>query len=138
MPDFHPVVLHFPIVLFWTGLVFDLINWVWKKQTYPAGHWIIIAAALMSIPTALTGLLAMDEVPLNADVIHHRNMALITVSFGLLHAAFRFYILLKHKIFKSILLVVLSVVNVALVSITAELGGIVAFHKGIFLKPSDH
>ena len=136
MPDFHPVILHFPIVLFWTGLVFDLLSWVWKKQTYPAGHWIIIAAALMSIPTVITGLMAADELPPSPDIIHHRNMALITASFGLLHAAFRLYILMKNKIFRGSLLVLLSLINVGLVSLTAEYGGIVAFKKGIFLRPS--
>lgn len=125
MPDIHPLLVHFPIVLFWTGLVFDLIGWAWKKQTYPAGHWIIIAAALMSIPTALTGLLASMQYAPSIEIDHHRNMAIATVSFGLLHAAFRFYILRKNKIFNGGLLVLLSLINVALVSTTAAYGGIV-------------
>ena len=133
--EFHVVILHFPIVLFWTGLVFDLLGWIWKCKVYPTGHWIIIAAALLAIPTVLTGLEAADEFPGNSAVILHRNMALITLAVGLCQAAFRLYLVMKKKAFRSSILVLFSLINVLLVSITAEFGGVIAFGKGVIVKP---
>jgi uncharacterized membrane protein len=132
--ELHVVILHFPIVLFWTGLVFDLLGWIWKCQVYPTGHWIIIAAALLAIPTVLTGLEAADAFPGNPAVILHRNMALITLAVGFCHAVLRLYLVLKKKTFRSSLLVFFSLINVLLVSITAEFGGVIAFGKGILIK----
>jgi uncharacterized membrane protein len=127
--QWHVVILHFPIVLFWTALVYDLLGAVWKKDVYPAGHWIVIAAALLTIPTVLTGLDRSEEYLTNPYIFIHRNFALATLVFGLFHGAFRYLLINRKKRANRVLLVVLSLINVTLVSITAEYGGKIAFGK---------
>lgn len=133
----HTVLLHFPIVLFWTALVYDLLGWVWKLKTYPAGHWIVVIAAVMAIPTVITGLLAADDIPETPTILTHRNLALATLAYGFLHAVFRLTLIVKKKSFNQSLLVLFSLVNVLLISITAEYGGKVAFGRGLFLAPEE-
>lgn len=133
--DLHPVILHFPIVLLWTAFVYDLLGWIWKFRVYPAGHWILIAAALMAIPTVITGLIAADDQPPYPDIPIHRNLALATLAYSLIHAAFRFFLIYRKKSLKPFIFVLLSFFNVLLVTITAEYGGRVAFGQGVFTTP---
>lgn len=129
---FHAMILHFPIVLFWLGFIFDLLGLVFKFKVYPAGHWIIIGAALIAVPTALAGLEASQSFPGNPFIIIHRNWALATVTYGLMHGAFRFYALIKKKQVAPLIWTLLSIINVGLISMTAEYGGWVAFGKSLF------
>lgn len=135
--DWHVIILHFPIVLFWTAFVYDLLGWVMKFKVYPAGHWIVIIATLIAIPTVLTGIEYAEAHPPNPDITIHHNWALATLSYALLHASLRLYIIVAKKSFKSLLFVCLSFINVLLVSITAEYGGAAAFGKAIFITPHE-
>ena len=130
--QWHVVILHFPIVLFWTALVYDLLGAVWKINVYPAAHWIVIVAALSAIPTVMTGLEASESFVGDPNVILHRNWAIATLSFALIHGAVRLVLLIRKKTVSKYLLIFLSIVTVTLISITAEYGGRVAFHKTIF------
>ena len=125
--QFHVVLLHFPIVLFWTALVYDLLGAVWKIHVYPAAHWIVIVAAVIAIPTVITGLELSEHHMGNPYVLIHRNWALATLSFGVLHAAFRLILIVRKKKVSKYLLIFLSLVTVTLISITADYGGKVAF-----------
>lgn len=125
--QWHVVLLHFPIVLFWTALVYDLLGAARKIHVYPAGHWIVIIAALLTIPTVLAGLDRAEDFVEDPNILMHRNFALATLVFALFHGAFRFLLVTRKKKASKALLVVLSLVNVALVSITAHYGGEVAF-----------
>jgi len=130
--DWHPVFLHFPIVLIWTALVFDLLGWIRKANVYPAGHWIMIAGGLMTIPTAATGLACFDEFSGHPYLFTHLSFAVLTVVYSLFHAAWRWRVLQTKKAVKAGFFVLLSSINVLLVSITADYGGRIAFGK----KPS--
>jgi len=125
--QFHVVVLHFPIVLFWTAFVYDVLGAFFKVNSYPAAHWFLIIATAMAVPTVITGLLAFHFKADNPYVLIHRNWALITFSFAFFYALYRYYLLRKQSSGPKILLVVLSGITVLLISITAEFGGKVAF-----------
>jgi uncharacterized membrane protein len=125
--QWHVVILHFPIVLFWTALIYDLLGALWKVHVYPAGHWIVIIAALITIPTVITGLERSELYQTIPHVMTHRNFALATLVFALFHGAFRLLLVTRKKKAKPYLMVFLSLVNVILVSITAYYGGLVAF-----------
>jgi uncharacterized membrane protein len=123
----HVILLHFPIVLFWTALVYDLLGAVWKVHVYPAGHWIAIIAALLTIPTVLTGLDRAEDFVEDPRILIHRNFALATLVFALFHGVFRFLLVSRKKKAPKVLLVILSLISVTLVSITAHFGGEIAF-----------
>jgi uncharacterized membrane protein len=125
--QFHVVILHFPIVLFWTAFVYDILGAFFKVNSYPAAHWFVIIAAAAAVPTVITGLIALQAKMDNPFVYLHRNWALTTFVFGFFYALYRLYLLRKQTAGPKYLLVFLSAIIVALISITADLGGKVAF-----------
>lgn len=55
----HVVLIHFPIALYIAGTLFDLLARAIRKPVlHIAAHWNHVAAALFSIPAAITGILA--------------------------------------------------------------------------------
>ncbi|HEV2730555.1 MAG TPA: DUF2231 domain-containing protein [Terriglobales bacterium] len=55
----HVVLIHFPIALFIAGAVFDFVaHWTKQQSLAAAGYFNFVAAAVASIPTMITGLLA--------------------------------------------------------------------------------
>ena len=133
--DFHPMLLHFPIVLLITALVFDCLFLIGKFKDASVAHWIVIAAAALAIPTVITGLYAAEQGHLgHPNVLLHRNWALVTLAYSLGHAIFRTYLLKTKKLIPSYIFVIISLINVGLVSITAEYGGSVTRGKGILIR----
>jgi uncharacterized membrane protein len=55
----HVVLIHFPIALFIAGVAFDVLGH-WRKEALlaAAASYNFLAAALMTVPTVITGLLA--------------------------------------------------------------------------------
>ena len=55
----HVVLIHFPIALYLSGTLFDLVARVFRKPNFrEVAGWNFLFAAVMSIPTAATGILA--------------------------------------------------------------------------------
>jgi uncharacterized membrane protein len=125
--QYHVVILHFPIVLFWTAFIYDALGAFFKVKSYPAAHWFVIIAAAAAVPTVITGLIALQHHLNNPFVLIHRNWALTTFTFAFFYALYRLYLLRKKKMGPKYLLVLLSGITVVLISITAEYGGKVAF-----------
>jgi len=125
--QYHVVILHFPIVLFWTAFVYDILGAFFKVKSYPAAHWFVIVAAATAVPTVITGLLAFHFKADNPYILIHRNWALATFIFAFIYALYRFYLLRKKKEGPKLLLVIFGAIIVILISITADFGGKVAF-----------
>lgn len=136
--DFHPMLLHFPIVLLITALVFDCLFLIGKFKDASVAHWIVIAAAALAIPTVITGLYAAEQGHAgHYNILLHRNWALVTLAYSLGHAIFRAYLLKTKKLIPAYIVVIISLINVGLVSITAEYGGTVTRGKGILIRSSN-
>ena len=125
--QYHVVILHFPIVLFWTAFIYDALGAFFRVKSYPAAHWFVIIAAATAVLTVITGLIAFNSFEQNPFVHLHRNWALTTFTFAFFYALYRLYLLRKKTMGPKYLLVLLSGITVALISITAEYGGKVAF-----------
>src|SRR6266700_1639411 len=55
----HVVLIHFPIALYLSGTLFDVVARVFRKPNFrEVARWNFLFAAVMSIPTAVTGILA--------------------------------------------------------------------------------
>ena len=55
----HVVLIHFPIALFITAVVFDLIaQWTKRRGLASAAYYNLLAAAISTVPVLATGLLA--------------------------------------------------------------------------------
>ena len=135
--DLHPVLLHFPIVLFFLVFVFDCLFLIGKikEPYYNVSHWIVIAGAFFAILTVATGLYAAKMGhPGNSYVLLHRNWALTTLAYSIGHAVFRGYVIKSKKTFSAWVFVLISLINVSLISITAEYGGLVTRGKSLWMQ----
>jgi uncharacterized membrane protein len=55
----HVVLIHFPIALFITAVVFDLIaQWTKRRRLATAAYYNLLGAAISTVPVVATGLLA--------------------------------------------------------------------------------
>lgn len=55
----HVVLVHFPIALFITGVLFDVVGgWTKRRGLRDAGYYNLLAAAVSTVPVVVTGILA--------------------------------------------------------------------------------
>lgn len=79
----HPVLVHFPIALFLIGFLFDVIG-IKKRQPVllTAGYYNLLVAAISSLPTIATGLLAWQwqfgGAPLESFLLYHLICGIVT------------------------------------------------------------
>lgn len=63
MRNIHPIIVHFPIALFITGLVIDAIGHLWRKETAKKiGLVLVVLGALGALAAMVTGTLAEETV----------------------------------------------------------------------------
>jgi uncharacterized membrane protein len=141
--ELHPAIIHFPIVLIFTALAFDILYWFKKREVFQSiAGWLVMIVAVILIPVATTGFFAKDFYSVDdPDVLRHQNMAIATAIYTIGYAIFRGYALFNHKIFSVYLYLILSLINVGLINTTAEFGGIVVRGKGIMtdsLRPTGY
>lgn len=131
--DFHPILVHFPIVLFSLGMLCDLLNGIGKKGALPVAHWMIIGGALMSIPTVITGLYAAEAFnPAPPALEKHHLFALVTTAVGGANALFRIFAMRKNWEIVPLVYVSFSLVTLLLVAATANYGGLVTHGTSLF------
>jgi uncharacterized membrane protein len=66
IPNFHAVLIHFPLGMFGIGIIIELLSFVWGRSSLrAAGRWMILLGALAMIPAATTGIGAA------ADMMSH-------------------------------------------------------------------
>ena len=62
-PNWHVILIHFPLGLFVLGVVIELFSFMYRRSTLRvAGRWMILLGALAGIPTALSGIYALGNV----------------------------------------------------------------------------
>ena len=131
--NFHPLVLHYPIVLLSAVVVFDAVSCFTKKDFEKPALWTLIFAIAFLVPTIITGLFATKFYsPTNAYLVNHRLLAFVTSGFSLVHLIFRLYLRKKSISGRTKWLLLFSVINFVLVTVTADFGGILAFGKSPF------
>ena len=141
MPSFdfghlHPALIHYPIAFIFIVLAFDIAYWFTKKQIFQSiATYILAVIAIIIIPVALTGFMAKSfYIPEDPDVLRHQYMAITTVIYTIGYAIFRVSTTFYHKFLPFYLCLILTIINIALISVTAEFGSIVIRGKGIMFE----
>ena len=124
---FHPILVHFPIVLFTLTLICDLFYGIGETNAFSAGHWMLFGGTLMCIPTIATGWEASQSFPPDDPTVHkHMLMAFTTASYAVLYSCFRLATIFKKWEMMPLIFVTLSVILVLLTSWTADYGGLLS------------
>jgi uncharacterized membrane protein len=68
IPNFHVILIHFPIALLGVGVFIELFSFLWRHSSFrQAGHWMILLGALATIPAVTSGLYAFRDVMGHGD-----------------------------------------------------------------------
>lgn len=61
-PNWHVILIHYPIALLTVGVILELITLGWRKHSLRlAGRWMILFGAFMLLPTAAAGMYAFRD-----------------------------------------------------------------------------
>ena len=140
--QFHPIVVHFPIVLFIIYMLFEIAGVVLKNEFYSKAAYILLILGVVSaIGAVLTGNQAeevaehwLDKGIGFGDVLEaHEEYAIFTLWYFFAILVARTYFVVKKKFVGTIKIVfaVLALVGTFLVFETGEHGGELVFKYGV-------
>jgi uncharacterized membrane protein len=138
-PNFHPLVVHFPIVLVLTAAVVDLVDVVFERSPWlrTATTTLYVTGALSLIVAFFTGREAGATVLVPGMaypvLTAHRQWALVTTGYCIIVAALRL-VLLRGEAGRSrrrrVLLLGIGLVSIVLIQQTAERGARLVYEFG--------
>ena len=138
-PNFHPLVIHFPIVLVLAAAVVDLVDVAFERSQWlkAATTTLYVTGALSLVVAFLTGLQAAGTVLVPGMaypvITAHRQWALITMSYCIVVATLRLLVLRGangRSRRRRIALLGIGLVSVVLVQQTAERGARLVYEYG--------
>ena len=138
-PNFHPLVIHFPIVLVLTAAVVDMVDVAFERSAWlkAATTTLYVTGALSLIVAYVTGLQASGTVLIPGMaypvITEHRQWALVTMTYCIVVAALRLVVLRGEKgrsRRRRRALLAIGLVSVVLVQQTAERGARLVYQYG--------
>ena len=70
----HPLLIHFPIALFSTGLLFDISSYFWEKEDLEtAGFYTMFMGIVSSFFAIISGMIAFFEIGSISDIFHFHH-----------------------------------------------------------------
>ena len=127
----HPLVVHFPIALFITALVTEILSILLKKETF---HKIAYYNYFLGILGAIAAVIAAwwDGETLKHPVFYtHKNLAYWTTGVALTSGIVLPLVKIKSKKIFRIIFFTSLILTVSLVSITGYYGGKLVYEYGI-------
>jgi uncharacterized membrane protein len=141
-PNIHPMLIHFPIVLWLVAVLADLVSlflaksWL-KNMTIT----LYMLGALGAFAAYLSGSEAIDmvSVPMQAELTasNHSDWGHYTFYFFTAYAIVRLFLFWKQwdkKKWLAIMLFILGAVGIGMVAQTADLGGKLVYKYGVGIK----
>jgi len=138
-PNFHPLVIHFPIVLVLTAAVVDLVDVAFERSAWlkAATTTLYVTGALSLVVAYVTGLQAAGTVLIpgmaHPVITEHRQWALVTMTYCIGIAALRLLVLRGdggRSRRRRIALLAIGLVSVVLIQQTAERGARLVYQYG--------
>ncbi|WP_422008012.1 DUF2231 domain-containing protein [Roseivirga pacifica] len=141
-PNIHPMIIHFPIVLWLVAVFFDLFFLIkpneWLRKTTMIMY---VLGALAAFAAYLSGDQAIDmvSVPMQGEVSagKHSDWGHYTLYYFATYAAIRILLFWKNwdkKKWVVILMFLLGATGVGLVAKTADMGGKLVYKYGVGTK----
>jgi uncharacterized membrane protein len=123
----HVVLIHFPIALFITAVVFDLVaQWTKRRSLVHAAYYNLLVAAISTVPVLATGLLAwqfqLEGQKLKGILLLH--LVLACVSTAMIWVVWWVHFRARQRtVFLPGYRIAVELLAVALVALTGHLGG---------------
>jgi len=136
LQPFHPKIVHFPVALFFSALIFDLLSFVFKKSYL---HQTAICTYILAVFTAplavLTGGWEKDALHLRHPILErHEFFATITMWFSLVSLPIVWFIQKKYsQYFRPIFFVCLIAASI-FVTLAAHQGGRMVYEYGVGIR----
>lgn len=131
----HPVVVHFPIALLFTSVLFDIIGTLWKRDSFREGAlWLLILGLLGGVVAAVTGDWAehaAEKAGIAESLIEfHETMAFITM--GIFVALLLWRLILRNHFSRNtaIAYFLAAMIGLGTLSATGYLGGDLVYEYG--------
>ena len=142
LAELHPKVIHFPIALLITSVLFDIVGLLSRKEFYhKSSHLLLLLGVLGAFTAALTGNQAASAYAFWNDansivVTKHAFYANVTIWYFTFILVLRTFLVLKKKYFPALkyLIVVLSLAGCFFIFQTSEYGGELVKKYGIGTK----
>jgi uncharacterized membrane protein len=130
----HVVLVHFPIGLFITGVIFDLLAlWTKRQALADAAYYDLVVAAASTVPVVVTGILAwqfqLEGQALKGILKMHLILGCISSAVIILVACIHFFNRRRKRPLQAYRIAV-ELVGVALISLTGHLGGFLSGVNG--------
>jgi len=130
----HVVLIHFPIALFISAVIFDLISqWTKRRGLAEAAYYNLLVAAISTVPVLATGLLAwqfqLEGQKLKGVLLLHLVLACVSTVIIWLAWWVHFRARRRTKVLP-IYRLALEVMGVGIVALTGHLGGFLSGVNG--------
>ena len=131
LTEIHPLFVHFPIALFSTGLLFDLLAQILqKKELEQTGFWCMFMGLVSCLFTNMTGFLAFLEEGSLSDLPQFSHAILIWLSISFFAVLFwvriKFQVDLRYSSLKRYIYIIGHILAVGILFYGAHLGAITA------------
>jgi uncharacterized membrane protein len=130
----HVVLIHFPIALLITGVVFDLMTqWTKRRGLADAAYYNLLVAAISTIPVFATGILAwqfqLEGEKLKGILLLHLVLACVSILMIWLIWWLHFRVRRRASALPNYRLAV-EILGVAVIALTGHLGGFLSGVNG--------
>ncbi len=136
LPNIHPLIIHFPIVLFPTFFIVDVIGSLTKnKELRQMASGLLYLGAISSVFTVIAGFQAASNVPHGLEVHDilekHKWYGLVVALLGLILSIWRFRARLFFCKEANVFHLISSALLCAVLTLGADLGGLMVYKFGI-------
>lgn len=141
LENIHPLFVHYPIAFFSAFFLVDFIGTIAKKPQwrYVAG-WLLYLGTIAAIFTVIAGLFAADSVEHGEDVHEimerHKHIGIAVLSLSLFLSAWRLKKWGLHSATGNTVFLGLAGFLCLLLSLGADLGGLMVYQYGVSVKSS--
>ena len=129
----HPKLVHFPIALFITALVLEVISLIARKEDWHRCALILYTAAALLTPVVVrTGMWEVDRIRLSHPILtSHRLFALWTMWVSLMSLPVLYFLKRERPGWVIPLFVVLLLAVAVLVTFAGHYGGTMVYEYGV-------